>query len=181
VSHDALTHFIAQTRAAFELPTSAERSTTVRAALERLTTAPVTEPWLEDLYRENPASKELYRDERHGFILLAHVEATGLCRPPHDHGQSWVVYALARGEMEVGTFARTQDADGRVRLVKRDTTQLRAGEARVYLPGDIHDTRCVEGPSLLFRFTERDLREEERAQRLTRYVARDGSWTVGPA
>jgi hypothetical protein len=33
---------------------------------------------------------------------------------------------------------------------------------------------------LLFRFTERDLkREDKEEQRVTRYVERDGAWTVG--
>jgi hypothetical protein len=92
-----------------------------------------------------------------------------------------VIYAIERGEMEIGTFARIEDAVGRVRLIKRETQRLSAGEARVYLPGDIHDTRCVRGPSLYFRFTERDLKQEDQEHRLTRYVARDGVWTVGPA
>jgi len=74
-----------------------------------------------------------------------------------------------------------EDADGRVRLVKRDSSRMRAGEARIYLPGDIHDTRCTRGPSLLFRFTDRDLKQEERAGRLTRFIDRDGVWTVGAA
>jgi hypothetical protein len=134
------------------------------------------------LLQEAPASQELYRDGAHGFVLLAHSESAGLYRPPHDHGRSWVIYALARGEMEIGTYARVQDAQGRVRLVKRDASSLRVGEARVYLPGDIHDTRCVSGPSLLYRFTERDLKKEDQeAHQVTRYVERDGVWTVGPA
>ena len=58
---------------------------------------------------------------------------------------------------------------------------MRAGEARIYLPGDIHDTRCLDEPSLLFRFTARDLKSEEEARLITRYVERDGAWTVGPA
>jgi hypothetical protein len=91
-----------------------------------------------------------------------------------------VIYALQRGEMEIGTYGRVQDGDGGVRLVKRDVSLLRAGEARVYLPGDIHDTRCTAGPSLLFRFTDRDLKKEDQeAHRVTRYVARHGVWTVG--
>jgi hypothetical protein len=102
-----------------------------------------------------------------------------LYRSPHDHGRGWVIYAVQRGEMEMGTYARVQEADGRVRLVKRDTSALRAGDARVYLPGDIHDTRCMSGPCLLLRFTERDLKAEQEVQRLTRYVRGDGFWTVG--
>jgi hypothetical protein len=114
-------------------------------------------------------------------VLLAHSEPADLYRPPHDHGDGWVIYALQRGEMEIGTYGRVQDGQGRVRLVQRDVSTLRAGEARIYLPGDIHDTRCVSGPSLLFRFTDRDLRAEQQAGRMTRYVERDGSWTVGGA
>lgn len=177
---DALSDFIEQTQAAFG-PLTTELVTSVRERLEQLTRAPVTERWLQELHREAPAAKELHRDGGHGFVLLAHSEQTGLYRAPHDHGRGWVIYALARGEMEIGTFARVDDADGRVHLVKRDATRLRAGEARIYLPGDIHDTRCLGGPSLLFRFTERDLKVEEKDHRLTRYVARDGVWTVGPA
>jgi len=179
MNQDALTTFIERTRAAFG-PLSTEMVASVRTELERLTKAPSTERWLTALHEEAPASKELYRDVSHGFVLLAHSEPTGLYRPPHDHGRGWVIYALERGEMEIGTYARVQDVEGRVRLVKREAQQLCAGEARVYLPGDIHDTRCVSGPSLLFRFTERDLRKEEQEHRLTRYVARDGVWTVGP-
>jgi hypothetical protein len=175
--NDALNDFIEQTRAAFGTLTT-EMITSVREQLERLATAPPSERWLQDLYREAKASKELHRDDEHGFVLLAHSEATGLYRAPHDHGRAWVVYALARGEMEIGTFARVEDTNGRVRLVKRDATRLRPGEARVYLPGDIHDTRCLGGPSLLFRFTERDLKKEEEEGRLSRYVAQDGVWTV---
>jgi len=178
MNHDALATFVARTRAAFG-PLTTEMITSVRAQLEELTKAPATEEWLRALHDEAPASKELHRDGTHGFVLLAHSEPTGLYRPPHDHGRSWVIYALQHGAMEIGTWARVEDADG-VRLVRRETQLLRAGEARVYLPGDIHDTRCAEGPSLLFRFTERDLKKEDlEARRVTRYVQRSGVWTVG--
>lgn len=181
MNNDALTAFIERTRAAFG-PLTREMVESVREQLERLAKAPSSERWLQALHEEAPASKELYRDGTHGFVLLAHSEPTDLYRPPHDHGRGWVIYALQHGEMEIGTYARVEDVDGRVRLVQRDLSPLRAGEARVYWPGDIHDTRCLSGPSLLFRFTERDLKKEDQeAHRVTRYVARDGIWTVGPA
>lgn len=178
---DALATFIERTRAAFG-PLTSEMVAAVHAQLEQLTKAHSGERWLQALHAEAPASKELYRDPDHGFLLLAHSEQAGLYRPPHDHGRGWVIYALQRGEMEIATYVRVEDVDGRVRLVKRDSSLLRPGEARVYLPGDIHDTRCVSGPSLLFRFTERDLKKEDQeAHRVTRYVERNGVWTVGPA
>jgi hypothetical protein len=180
MANDALSNFIESTRAVFG-PLTTELVSSVRAQLEQLTAAPSGERWLQALHEEAPGSKELYRDPGHGFVLLAHSEPTDLYRPPHDHGRGWVIYALQRGEMEIGTYARVEDANGRIRLVQRDVSPLRAGEARIYLPGDIHDTRCVRGSSLLFRFTDRDLKHQDREGRLTRYVSRNGTWTVGGA
>ena len=179
MDNDALTTFIERTRAVFG-PLTTELVASVRTELERLVQASATEHWLEALHAESPSSKELHRDRDHGFVLLAHSEPTGLYRPPHDHGRGWVIYALQRGEMEIRTYARVEAPEGHVRLVQRETQALRAGDARVYLPGDIHDTRCVNGPSLLFRFTERDLKKEDQeARRVTRYVERNGVWTTG--
>jgi hypothetical protein len=151
-----------------------------RGHLEDLLKASATEEWLAALHRDAPANKELYRDPAHGFVLLAHTEQAGLYRPPHDHGRGWVIYAMQQGEIEMGTYARRVDSDGSVRLVKRNSTLVRPGQVQVYLPGDIHDTRCMAGPALLFRFTERDLKKEDQEEhRVTRYVERDGVWTVG--
>jgi hypothetical protein len=146
--------------------------------LEELVEAPSTEEWLAALHREAPAYKEMYRDPSHGFVLLAHTEQAGLYRPPHDHGRAWVIYAIQQGEIEMGSYARIETPDGHVTLVKRDSTLVRPGQVRVYLPGDIHDTQCISGPALLFRFTERDLKKEDKEDhRVTRYVERDGVWT----
>lgn len=148
-----------------------------RGHLEHLLKAPATEGWLEELHRDAPANKELHRDALNGFVLLAHTEPMGLYRPPHDHGRGWVIYALQQGEIEMGTYARLVSADGSVQLVQRGSTTVRPGEVQVYLPGDIHDTRCMNGPALLFRFTERDLKKEDKEEhRVTRYVDRDGAW-----
>lgn len=147
--------------------------------LEALLKTSATEEWLAALHRNVPAYEELYRDPTRGFVLLAHTEHEQLYRPPHDHGRGWVIYALQQGEIEMGTYARIEDPAGSVKLVKRDSTLVRPGQVQVYLPGDIHDTRCISGPALLFRFTERDLKWEDKEEhRVTRYVARDGIWTV---
>lgn len=163
-------------------PLSTQLIVDARQHMQTLLTARADEHWLATLHEEAPANKELFRDPKHGYMLLAHTEPTGLYRPPHDHGRGWVIYAIQRGEIEMGTYARIGGADGNPQLVKRNTTLVRAGEVQVYLPGDIHDTRCVTGPALLFRFTERDLRKEDsEAHQVTRYVERNGVWTVGPA
>lgn len=179
MNHDALQTFIEHVRAAFD-ERGTDRAALVRSELARLAQASPDEPWLRSLHALLPASQELYRDPVHGFVLLAHSEPTGLYRPPHDHGRCWVVYALHHGEMEVGTYDRAGGAGG-ARLVARESSRLGLGEARVYATGDVHDTRCARGPSIYFRFTERDLKVEEREGRLTRFVARDGVWSAGNA
>lgn len=149
-----------------------------RGLLLDLLEASPSEAWLAALHAEAPTNQELYRDPEHGFVLLAHTEQAGLYRPPHDHGRGWVIYAMQQGEIEMGTYARIEAPDGHARLVKRDSTLVRAGQVQVYLPGDIHDTRCMSRSALLFRFTERDLRiEDRRDHRVTRYGQQGGVWT----
>jgi hypothetical protein len=159
-------------------PLNSEVVASCRQQLEALVKAPDSEAWLAALHREAPLSEELIRDLDHGFMLLAHTEHAGLYRPPHDHGRAWVIYAIQRGEIEMGTYARVEDESGEVKLVKRNATILRAGDVQVYLPGDIHDTRCLSGPALLFRFTERDLKKEDKEEhRVTRYAEQKGVLT----
>lgn len=158
-------------------PLSTPLVAAARRHIEELLQAPTTECWLEDLRRDVPLSRELVRDPDQGFILLAHTEPAGLYRPPHDHGRSWVIYAVLQGESEMGTYGRVEGPDGKIRLVKRNSTLMRPGQVQVYLPGDIHDTRCVSGPAILYRFTERDLKKEDQEEhRIVRYVAHGDTW-----
>ncbi len=177
---NALGTFSERTRSGWG-PLTSELIAKCSQHLEALLRTSPSEAWLASLHREAPANAELYRDPALGFVLLAHTEPAGLYRPPHDHGRSWVIYGIQQGEIEMGTYARVEDSGGRVRLVKRSSTRVLAGQVQVYLPGDIHDTRCVEGPALLFRFSERDLKKEDREEhQVVRYEERDGVWTTGP-
>ena len=176
--HDSLDSFTSAMRIAWG-PISTELVAACRQRLEALMRADPAEEWLTSLLAERPASRELYRDPASGFMLLAHNENEGLYRPPHDHGRAWVVYGVQSGALEIRTYAKVAAPTGEPRLVLRDSTILQPGETRGYLPGDIHDTRCLTSTALLFRFTERDLRREDEVERkLTRFVERDGHWTV---
>ena len=156
-------------------PLTSELVATSRRHIQELLETPATEAWLAALHDEAPENRELYRDPVHGFVLLAHTESPGLYRPPHNHGTGWVIYAVQRGETEMTTYARVPDPSGKIQLVKRDSSTSRPGEDKVYLPGDIHDTRCTVGPLLLFRFTSCDLKKEN----VTRYAQRNGVWSDG--
>ncbi|CAN5557153.1 hypothetical protein BH09MYX1_BH09MYX1_10890 [soil metagenome] len=146
-------------------PLTSELVASSRHHVAQLLAAPASEAWLAALHADAPESRELYRDEAHDFLLLAHTEQTGSYRPPHDHGRGWVIYAVQRGEMEMTTYRRVHDLRGNAHIVKRESFVLRLGEIRVFLPGDIHDTRCTAGPLTLFRFTSRDFKKED----VTRY------------
>lgn len=169
MNNDSLSVFIDGVRLAWG-PLSSDLVKRSHSLLESLAQAPSSEPWLEALLREAPEDRELYRDPVNGFVLLAHVEREGRYRIPHDHGNGWVIYAVQHGEMEMGSYARVIDSNGSTTLVQRDRTRVRAGECRVYLPGDIHDTRCVSNDVLMFRFTSCDLKVEAREGRLTRFA-----------
>jgi hypothetical protein len=176
MSGNSLQTFAEETSAAWG-PLTSELVAESRARLEVLQKAPASEPWLAELKQDLPENRELYRDSAHGFVLLVHAEEFGRFRPPHDHGRGWVIYGVQQGEMEIRTYGRVQEDDGKFRLVLRETYRLSPGETRVYLPGDIHDTRCTAGPVLYYRFTDRDLkREEGEGHPITRYIEQDGAW-----
>lgn len=157
-------------------PLTSELVVHCRHQLARLIDAHPTEAWLAALLDDAPESSELYRDPAHDFLLLAHTEQAGLCRPPHDHGRGWVIYAVQRGEMEMGTYRRVHDLRGNSHIVKRESFSLRPGDIRVFLPGDIHDTRCTAGPLTLLRFTSRDFKNEE----VTRYPEQRSAMSTAP-
>lgn len=174
--HDSLHTFSETVHAAWG-PLDTALVTSARAALARLLVAPASEGWRRALVEDAPASRELIRDAAHGYVLLAHTEPTALARPPHDHGRGWVAYGVLRGELEMRTYRRVHDLRGSAYLVQRESFTLRPGDVRVFLPGDIHDTRCTAGPLTLLRFTSRDLKLEE----VTRYPAPAGAASDGGA
>lgn len=165
---DSLTKFIEEIRKTWG-PLDTKLVSKAQTLLEELVNAPISEPWLAALQGEFQESRELYRDPDHGFILLAHTEREGQYRNAHDHGDGWVIYAVQRGEMEMGTYGRIE-RQGEINVVRREKYRVKAGESRVYLPGDIHDTKCISSSVLMLRLTSCDLKTELQAKRMRRYA-----------
>ena len=163
MKQDSLSKFIERVRAGWG-PLNTKLVEKTRALMEELANAPLSEPWLAELQASLPEGRELYRDLKHGFILLAHTESAGLYRPPHDHGEGWVIYAVQRGLMEMGTYGLSGG------LVRRESYRVEAGQSRAYLPGDIHDTKCLSSSVLMLRLTSCDLKEEMKAGRMKIYA-----------
>ena len=142
-----------------------------RSLFVDLLKAPSTEPWLAQLLENPPEFKEIYHDPEHNFILLAYSETKGTYRMPHDHGSGWVLYGVRAGAMEMGTYARHVDQRGVLHLINRDTNSMGPGDHSIYLPGDIHHTRCLSDSALILRFTSCDLKKEDEEGRMIRYVS----------
>lgn len=151
-------------------PITTETVTASRALLSELAKAQITESWLAELLQDSFEGKELYRDPEHGFLLLAHTEKKGLYRVPHDHGSGWVVYAVQCGEMEMQTYNPIINQKGKMNLVRKDSYRMSAGDCKVYLPEDVHDTRCISDSVLMLRLSSCDLKKEDREGRMRRYV-----------
>jgi hypothetical protein len=137
----------------------------VKALMEKMLKAtPRDEPWIADLIREAKPSRELYRDPDFGFIQMGHVHQQTHGNMPHDHGPCWVVYGSYSGLTEITLYRRTDDGNtpGRATLEKKDLHRLSPGVAHAYVPGDIHSTRAVEGPAVVFRFLSYDLEKIQR-------------------
>lgn len=137
----------------------------VRALMEKMlaSTGP-EEPWMAGLLRDAKPSRELYRDPDHGFIQMGHVHQQGHGNTPHDHGPCWVIYGAYTGLTEITLYERTDDGKepGRATLEKKALHRLTPGVAQAYLPGDVHQTRAVEGPAAVFRFLSYDLEKIQR-------------------
>jgi len=150
----------------------------VKGLLEKLlaSTSP-DEPWMAQLIREARPARELYRDPDSGFIQMGHIHPEGHSNQPHDHGPCWVLYGVYRGEIEITTYRRLDDGTdaGKASLEKKELHRLTPGVVYPYLGGEIHSTRAVEAPSVVFRFLSYDLNRVERH----RYNIADG--TVSPA
>lgn len=137
----------------------------VKAFLEKLLASTKPEDaWMAQLLSEGKPSRELYRDPDRGFIQMGHVHKEGHGNTPHDHGPCWVLYGSYTGVTEITTYRRTDDAQepGKARLEKKDLHRLTPGVVYPYLPGDIHSTRAVETPAVVFRFLSYDLEKISR-------------------
>ena len=164
----SLEKFIEKTRKTWG-PLTSEVVAGFKNALEELARDPQTTAWLPDALNECSGNTELYQDADHGFILTAYTESSGQYRLPHDHGSGWVVYAVQQGTLEMSTFARIVDQTGRLRLVNRERYQMTPGDCKVFLPLDIHNTRCISQTATILRLTSCDLKKEEREGRMIRF------------
>lgn len=159
--HRALDTFVDATREAFRThEDQRQQAQAVSAAAEDLV---AVDGWMDELidFDGRRARAELHLDEEYGhpapgFVVKGSVthpdESTG-GSTPHDHGAAWVAYAVYRGRMEQYRYGWEYDEDARnPELTERDSFVQEPGDARFFLPGEIHRTNIVsEGPTWVVR------------------------------
>jgi len=164
-AENSFERYIAEVRAVWGDGKDPDLPFKVKALMEKMLASTTREdPWMAELLREAKPSRELFRDPDYGFIQMGHVHQQAHGNTPHDHGPCWVVYGSYSGVTEITLYRRTDDGaePGRAALEKKDLHRLSPGVAYAYLPGDIHSTRAVEGPAVVFRFLSYDLEKIER-------------------
>jgi hypothetical protein len=164
-ANDSLEKYIAEVRVVWGDGNDPQLPFKVQSLMERLfaSTSP-DDPWMAELIRDGKPSRELYRDPDHGFIQMGHIHKQGHGNQPHDHGPCWVVYGSYKGVTEITKYKRTDDGSqpGVAALEKERLDRLSPGVVQPYLRGDIHSTKAVEGPAVVFRFLSYDLDKIER-------------------
>lgn len=164
-AENSFERYIAEVRAVWGDGKDPDLPFKVKALMEKMLASTTRgDPWMAELLREAKPSRELYRDPDYGFIQMGHVHQQAHGNTPHDHGPCWVVYGSYSGVTEITLYRRTDDCKepGRAALEKKDLHRLSPGVAYAYLPGDIHATRAVEGPAVVFRFLSYDLEKIQR-------------------
>jgi hypothetical protein len=164
-AENSFERYIAEVRAVWGEGKDPDLPFKVKALMEKMLASTTRgDPWMAELLREAKPSRELYREPDYGIIQMGHVHQQAHGNTPHDHGPCWVVYGSYSGVTEITLYRRTDDCKepGRAALEKKDLHRLSPGIAYAYLPGDIHATRAVEGPAVVFRFLSYDLEKIQR-------------------
>ena len=95
-------------------------------------------------------SYALHYDDKYGhpgdgFYLMSGVQPPGRDNLPHDHGPTWVVYGVYQGAIEQTKWRWSYpEADRTSPEIKPvESWVQQPGDIAFFLPGEIHQTRCV--------------------------------------
>ena len=100
----------------------------------------------------------VYRDPELGFNVLVHHHKAGREGPPHDHGESWAIYGVAKGCTVMTEWRRLDDGSkpGHAEIEPERTYRLEVGMTAPYGPRVIHNTHHPDG-AWVVRVTGGDL------------------------
>tara|TARA_B100000686_G_scaffold276884_1_gene296120 strand:- start:160 stop:666 length:507 start_codon:yes stop_codon:yes gene_type:complete len=97
------------------------------------------------------ARKILYEDDKHKFCILAHVYEGARSSNPHDHGESWAIYAQASGVTTMTDWQKIKSPQkgnpGHARKIR--DYDLKRGDAFLYNEGDLHSPSRADTTRLI--------------------------------
>ena len=93
------------------------------------------------------AQRVIYADSELGFNVLVHHQRPGRQGQPHDHGESWAIYGVARGHTVMTEWRRLDDGKtpGHAEIELAKSYRLDVGQSAAYGPRVIHNTHHPEG------------------------------------
>ena len=109
--------------------------------------------------------KVLYEDPELGFCICGHVYEGAANGAPHDHGSSWAIYGVAKGDTEMTDWRIVQKGDGEApNLVEPVRTyMMKPGDCHVYDVGAVHSPNRA-GPTKLVRIEGKNLDHVQRSK-----------------
>lgn len=108
--------------------------------------------------------KVLYEDPELGFCICGHVYEGAANGAPHDHGSSWAIYGVAKGDTEMTDWRIVQKGEGDApSLVEPVRTYMMIpGDCHVYDVGAVHSPKRA-GPTKLVRIEGKNLDHVQRS------------------
>jgi len=111
-----------------------------------------------------PERKILHEDPELGFCICGHVYPDEANGAPHDHGNSWAIYGVAKGDTEMTDWRIVKKAEGgSPNLVEPVRTYvMKPGDCMVYDVGAVHSPKR-SGPTKLVRIEGKNLEHVQRS------------------
>lgn len=108
--------------------------------------------------------KVLYEDPELGFCICGHVYESEANGAPHDHGSSWAIYGVAKGDTEMTDWRIVRKGEGSApNLVEPvNTYVMKPGDCHVYDVGAVHSPKR-SGPTKLVRIEGKNLDHVQRS------------------
>jgi hypothetical protein len=134
----------------------------IRPLMERLVVDP---GFVAEYFGENQPMglRRIYVDPETGFEMMTYRYAEPRRSQPHDHGDSWAIYAQVAEYTEMTEWERTDEGSdpNRAQLKVKARYRLGPGQAGIYFGRELHSTATPAGTRYL-RITGTDLENIER-------------------
>lgn len=158
----SLNDLCCETRSILKMGSDRTMIDKVRVCMERL----VVDPQFMEKYfsgQQPPGLERIFVDPVLGFELMTYYFEKERVSPPHDHGDSWAIYAQVREYTDMTEWERTDDGSDPSKATIRVKRQYRLnpGQAGVYYGRELHSTATPPGTRYL-RITGTDLEGIER-------------------